>query len=48
MFARVRTHEICQKYLDGDVKGSAALQLKYHKLVQALFSDVNPIRSRLQ
>ena len=37
------THEICQKYLDGDVKGSAELQLKYHKLVKALFSDVNPI-----
>ncbi len=37
------THEICQKYFDGDVKGSAALQLKYHKLVKALFSDVNPI-----
>ena len=37
------THEICQKYFDGDVKGSAALQLKYHDLVKALFSDVNPI-----
>ena len=37
------THEICQKYFDGDVKGCAALQLKYHDLVKALFSDVNPI-----
>ena len=37
------THEICQKYFDGDVKGSATLQLKYHDLVKALFSDVNPI-----
>ena len=37
------THEICQKYFDGDVQGSAALQLKYHDLVKALFSDVNPI-----
>ncbi|MCL2884788.1 MAG: dihydrodipicolinate synthase family protein, partial [Oscillospiraceae bacterium] len=26
-----------------DVKGSAALQIKYMELIAALFSDVNPI-----
>lgn len=37
------THEICQSYFDGDVKRSCALQLRYHSLIEALFSDVNPI-----
>ena len=37
------THEIVAKYLAGDVKGSLALQLKYLDLVEALFSEVNPI-----
>ena len=37
------THDICAKYLAGDVKGSAALQLKALPLVDALFSEVNPI-----
>lgn len=37
------THEICAKYLAGDVKGSAALQLKAIPLIDALFSEVNPI-----
>ena len=37
------THEICAKYLAGDVKGSLELQLKYLPLVRALFSEVNPI-----
>lgn len=37
------THDICAKYLAGDVKGSAQLQLKAIPLVDALFSEVNPI-----
>ena len=37
------TVEMCQKFFRGDVKGSAAMQCKYHALVNALFSEVNPI-----
>ncbi len=37
------THEICAKYLAGDTKGSLELQLKAIPLVNALFSEVNPI-----
>lgn len=37
------THDIVAKYLDGDVKGSLDLQLKYLPLISALFSEVNPI-----
>lgn len=37
------THEICAKYMAGDVKGSLELQMKYLPLVRALFSEVNPI-----
>lgn len=37
------THDICAKYLAGDVKDSASLQLKAIPLVDALFSEVNPI-----
>ena len=37
------THEICAKFLDGDIKGSLELQLKALPLVDALFSEVNPI-----
>jgi 4-hydroxy-tetrahydrodipicolinate synthase len=37
------THEMARKFLDGDVKGAAALQLKYKKLVDLLFCEVNPI-----
>lgn len=36
-------HEIPAKYLEGDYKGSAKLQLDYLALCNALFSDVNPI-----
>lgn len=38
-----QTHDIVQKFLDGDVKGSRELQLKALPLVDALFSEVNPI-----
>lgn len=37
------THDIVEKYLTGDVKGSLELQLKYLKLIDALFAEVNPI-----
>ena len=37
------THDIVAKYLDGDAKGSLELQMRYLPLVDALFSEVNPI-----
>ena len=37
------THDICQYALEGDFKAAAALQVKYLPLIDALFSDVNPI-----
>lgn len=37
------THEICQSYFDGDPERCRSLQLKYLELIEALFSDVNPI-----
>ena len=37
------THEICQKWFDGDVKGSLDAQLKAFNLIKALFAEVNPI-----
>ena len=37
------THDICELYLSGKVKESLALQLRALPLIQALFSEVNPI-----
>lgn len=37
------THDICYSYFDGDSEESDNLQLKYLELIEALFSDVNPI-----
>lgn len=37
------THDMVMKLIEGDVQGSNALQLKYIPLIQALFSEVNPI-----
>lgn len=37
------THEICESYFRGDVKRSSSLQIQYMELIEALFSDVNPI-----
>ena len=37
------TVAICDKFFNGDVKGSAELQLKLLPLINALFSEVNPI-----
>lgn len=36
-------HDICEKYFNGDVNGSAALQLKALPLIEQLFCEVNPI-----
>ena len=38
-----QTHEICQKFLDGDVEGSRKMQLEAMDLCNALFCEVNPI-----
>lgn len=38
-----QTHDIVQKYFDGDVAGSAKIQLDAMNLVNALFCEVNPI-----
>jgi len=38
-----RTHELVVKYQDGDVAGSARLQIEMLPLIRALFADVNPI-----
>ncbi len=40
------TSEMCHKFFEGDVAGSRALQLKYLSLVNALFSEVNPIPAK--
>lgn len=37
------TVEMCRRFFDGDVEGAAQLQYKYHALIDALFSEVNPI-----
>ncbi|MEE1378680.1 MAG: 4-hydroxy-tetrahydrodipicolinate synthase [Oribacterium sp.] len=37
------THEICQKWFDGDIKGAREAQFKAYPLIKALFAEVNPI-----
>jgi 4-hydroxy-tetrahydrodipicolinate synthase len=37
------TSRMCRLFFEGDVAGSAALQLKYLPLINALFCEVNPI-----
>lgn len=37
------THDICAKYLEGDVDASRDLFLKYMPLIKTLFIEVNPI-----
>ncbi len=37
------TRQICDEFFVGNVKESALLQYKYHSLIDALFSEVNPI-----
>lgn len=38
-----QTHDICQKYLDGDVAGSLKLQLEMLDVINNLFIEVNPV-----
>lgn len=37
------THDMCQAFLDGDVKKAEELQVGYADLISALFCEVNPI-----
>ena len=37
------THDVCQKFLDGDIEGSRKEYLKMIELINALFIEVNPI-----
>ncbi len=37
------THDMVQKFLDGDVAGSREIQLRALPLIDALFCEVNPI-----
>ena len=41
--APAQVHDMVMRYIDGDVKGAAAAQLKMMALIRALFSEVNPI-----
>ncbi len=36
-------HDMCQKFFDGDIEGSAKMQFKALPLIEQLFSEVNPI-----
>ncbi|NWO21966.1 4-hydroxy-tetrahydrodipicolinate synthase [Oribacterium sp. oral taxon 102] len=38
-----QTHEICQRWFDGDIAGARREQLRALPLIRALFSEVNPI-----
>ncbi len=38
-----QTHEICRKFLEGDIQGSRKEQLRAMELCAALFCEVNPI-----
>lgn len=37
------THDLCQKFFDGDIEGSRKIQFKANELIKALFCEVNPI-----
>ena len=37
------THDLCQKFFDGDLEGARNIQLKAVPLIKALFCEVNPI-----
>lgn len=38
-----KVHDMCMKFFEGDIAGAAKLQLEAEPLVDALFSEVNPI-----
>ena len=39
----LETHNICAEYLNGNTKTASEMQIKYTGLINALFSDVNPV-----
>ncbi len=39
----LETHNICAEYLKGNTKKASEMQIKYTGLINALFSDVNPV-----
>ena len=41
-----QTHDMVQKFLDGDVEGSRKIQLDALPLINALFCEVNPIPAK--
>lgn len=41
--APAETHEMCERYFDGDIAGCRKMQYKALPLIHALFSEVNPI-----
>ena len=44
--AQRETHDMVMKFLEGDVKGSLDIQLKYMDVIHNLFSEVNPIPAK--
>ena len=40
------THDMVMKFLEGDVKGTLDIQLKYMDVIHNLFSEVNPIPAK--
>ena len=40
------TSKICHDYMNGDTRSALSAQLKYLKLIDALFSEVNPIPAK--
>lgn len=40
------THDMVMKFLEGDVKGSLDIQLKYMDVIHNLFSEINPIPAK--
>lgn len=40
------THDMVMRFLEGDVKGSLDIQLKYMDVIHNLFSEVNPIPAK--
>ena len=38
-----QVHEMCEKFFAGDIAGAAKMQLEAETLIDALFSEVNPI-----
>lgn len=38
-----QTHDLCQKWFDGDIAGSRKMQFDYLELIHSLFCEVNPI-----